>query len=98
MKNNPFGDIQKKTKTANKSEFIESAKVDGASTLDKNERRGASYIDRDSGEKVKLTGKILQVPVNGYELRILENGAKKNGLPLSSYLRTLGIKDSSKIT
>ncbi len=46
--------------------------------------------------KVKLTGKILQVPVNGYELKELEKGAKKMGLPLGSYLRTLGLEAAEK--
>lgn len=95
MKNNPFSDIKKKNKSADLSKFIEEAKVDGA--LDKNERRGSSYIDKETGKKIKLTGKILQVPVNGYELKELEKGAKKMGLPLGSYLRTLGLEAADKI-
>lgn len=98
MKNSPFSDIKKKRKEHEKTEFIESAKVDGNNkkeeqqNLDINERRGSHYIDKESGKKIKLSGKILQVPVNGYELKILEQGAKKMGLPLGSYLRTLGIE------
>lgn len=94
MKSNPFSDIKKKKAEQKKTNFIESAKVDGHTKYDlnKNERRGSSYIDKETGEKVKLSGKILQVPVNGYELNILEQGAKKMGLPLGSYLRTLGIE------
>lgn len=97
MKNNPFSDITKKQKYSKKNDFIESAKVDGdkklfTNSFDINERRGSSYIDKNTGEKVKLSGKILQVPVNGYELKILEDGAKRMGLPLGSYLRTLGIE------
>jgi hypothetical protein len=97
MKNNPFSDINKKRKTVNKEDFIDAAKVDGDKTtvnnsLDVNERRGSHYIDKETGKKIKLSGKVLQVPVNGYELSILEDGAKKMGLPLGSYLRTLGIE------
>lgn len=99
MKNNPFGDIKKKNNNISKSDFIESAKVDGntdTSSFEKNERRGSSYIDKETGKRVKLSGKIIQVPVNGYELNILEEGAKKMGLPLGSYLRTLGIEHINK--
>jgi hypothetical protein len=97
MKSNPFSDIAKKRKSTNKEDFIDAAKVDGenkpaSSFLDANERRGSSYIDKETGEKIKLSGKILQVPVNGYELKILEDGAKRMGLPLGSYLRSLGIE------
>jgi hypothetical protein len=100
MKSNPFSDITKKSKTTDKESFIESAKVDGktnksldnAELTDKNERRGTSYLDKETGQKIRLSGKIIQVPVNGYELKILEDGAKKSGLPLGSYLRTLGIE------
>ncbi|MDV7106389.1 hypothetical protein R3X26_18575 [Vibrio sp. TH_r3] len=97
MTNNPFSDIKKKSKSTDLSKFIDEAKVDGTSdNLDKNERRGSSYIDKETGTKVKLTGKILQVPVNGYELKELEKGAKKMGLPLGSYLRTLGLDAAEK--
>jgi hypothetical protein len=106
MKNNPFSDIAKKSQKANKTDFIESAKVDGTSKqetkvdgtskqetkLDKNERRGSSYIDKETKKRIPLSGKIVQVPVNGYELKILEAGAQKAGLPLGSYLRTLGLE------
>ncbi|MDD1829966.1 hypothetical protein LRP52_48430 [Photobacterium sp. ZSDE20] len=100
MKANPFSDIKKKSKKVpDKEEFINSAKVDGESNgnLNKNERRGSSYIDKETGLRVKLSGKILQVPVNGYELQFLEEGAKKMGLPLGSYLRTLGIEAAKKL-
>jgi hypothetical protein len=100
MKNNPFSDINKKRKTINKENFIDAAKVDGDNnntpSFDINERRGSHYIDKETGKKIKLSGKVLQVPVNGYELKILEDGAKKMGLPLGSYLRTLGIEAAKK--
>ncbi|GHY03058.1 hypothetical protein VCSRO210_3767 [Vibrio cholerae] len=97
MKGNPFSDIKKKGKTSDLSKFIDEAKVDGSTEiLDKNERRGSSYIDKETGKKVKLSGKILQVPVNGYELKELEKGAKRMGLPLGSYLRTLGLEAAEK--
>lgn len=99
MKNNPFSDIKKKSKSIDTQSFIEEAKVDGSkSELDKNERRGTSYVDKRTGEKIKLSGKILQVPVNGYELKILEDGAKKMGLPLGSYLRVIGIEAAKEDT
>jgi hypothetical protein len=97
MKNKPFSDIKKKSKPTDLSNFIEDAKVDGSKEhFDKNERRGSSYLDKVTGERIKLTGKILQVPVNGYELKELEKGAKKMGLPLGSYLRTLGLEAAEK--
>lgn len=93
MKNSPFSDIKKKGKKSDLDEFIDDAKVDGAvHQLDKNERRGSSYINKETGERIKLSGKVLQVPVNGYELDILEKGAKKAGLPIGSYLRNLGLE------
>lgn len=101
MENNPFSDITKKRKSSEKKIFIESAKVDGDKradgySVDVSERRGSSYIDKETGKKIKLTGKILQVPVNGYELKILEDGAKRMGLPLGSYLRALGIEAANE--
>lgn len=96
MKNKPFSDIKKKTKALN--DFIGDAKVDGSKNeYNKNERRGSSYLDKNTGERIRLTGKILQVPVNGYELKKLEEGAKKVGLPLGSYLRTLGLEAAEKL-
>lgn len=98
MKNSPFSDIKKKGKKSDLDEFIDDAKVDGRKEeFDKNERRGSSYLDRETGKRIKLTGKILQVPVNGYELKKLEEGAKKMGLPLGSYLRTLGLEAAEKL-
>lgn len=97
MKGNPFSDIKKKGKAPDLSKFIDEAKTDGSTEiLDKNERRGSGYIDKETGKKVKLSGKILQVPVNGYELKKLEKGAKRMGLPLGSYLRMLGLKAAEK--
>ncbi|MDW2116725.1 MULTISPECIES: hypothetical protein [unclassified Vibrio] len=88
MSKNPFSDIKRKG-TEPKKSFIESAKVDGKK--DKNERRGSSYIDKETGERVPLSGKIIQVPVNGYELSILEDLSKEAGLPIGTYLRNLAM-------
>lgn len=101
MKNKPFSDIKPKRKTTKKTDFIESAKVDGnntdsSTTFDMNERRGPSYFDKETGKRVKLSGKSLQIPVNGYELHLLEEISKKMGLPLASYLRNLGIEAAKK--
>ncbi|CAM3965118.1 hypothetical protein [Vibrio aerogenes] len=101
MKNSPFSDIKKKKNKPDAKEFIESAKVDGQNSpstqFDKNERRGASYVDKTTGKRIQLSGKILQVPVNGYELQILEAGAKEAGLPLGSYLRNLGMDAAQRL-
>lgn len=100
-KTNPFSDIKSRVQKQTVSDFVESAKVDGQNTSsqkDINERRGSSYVDKDTGHRIKLSGKIIQVPVNGYELEILENGAKKMGLPLGSYLRALGIEAAKEDT
>ncbi|MGY5652741.1 hypothetical protein [Vibrio cincinnatiensis] len=97
MKNNPFSDIKKKQKKVDANSFIEEAKVDGSQiNTDKNERRGSSYIDKETGEKIKLTGKVLQVPVNGYELQILESLAKDAGLPIGTLLRNLAMDVAAK--
>jgi hypothetical protein len=90
MKNSPFSDIKKKNKALNTISFIEDAKVDGSKViLDKNERRGSSYLDTKTGKRVSLSGKIIQVPVNGYELEIMTLLAKEAGLPIGTYLRNL---------
>lgn len=93
MKNNPFSDIKKKKREVDTTSFIEEAKVDGLKNeMDKNERRGSSYIDKDSGQRINLSGKVIQVPVNGYELKILEYLAKSSGLPIGTYLRNLAME------
>lgn len=92
MKNSPFSDIKKKNKALNTISFIEDAKVDGSKViLDKNERRGSSYLDTKTGKRVSLSGKIIQIPVNGYELKTLKILAKEAGLPIGTYLRALAM-------
>ncbi len=99
MAKTPFAGIGKKPRAPkSEQEFIEGAKVDGtqavepkAPKLDKNERRGASYKDSETGEKVELTGAKIQVAVNGWELEKIKQGAAKKGLTIASYLRTIGI-------
>jgi len=41
---------------------------------------------------IKLGGKVLQVPLNEYELNILSNAALNEGLPLATFLRTTALK------
>ena len=97
MKDNPFADIKKKATKSQTIDFIESAKVDGSKKIfDKNERRGSSYFDKATGEKIPLSGKIIQVPVNGYELEVLTALAKEVGLPIGTYLRNLAMDAASK--
>ena len=88
MKKNIFSDIKKKN-TSTYDSFIDEAKVDGKK--DKNERRGSSYVDKETGIRVPLSGKVIQVPVNGYELSILESLAKEAGLPVGTFLRNLAM-------
>jgi len=93
-KSNPFENIGKKAKLST-DDFINTAKVDGNSEtkkLDPQGRRGANYKDKDTGKMIKLGGKVLQVPLNEYELNILSNAALNEGLPLATFLRTTALK------
>ena len=92
MAKNPFGDITAKKKATKK--FIEDAKVDGEKESNVKNRRGASYKDPKTGEQIKLGGKILQVPLNEEELKILTESALKNGLPLATFIRTVALRDA----
>lgn len=92
MAKNPFGDITAKKKATKK--FIENAKVDGERERESNvqNRRGASYKDPKTGEQIKLGGKILQVPLNEQELKILTESAQEEGLPLATFMRKIAIR------
>lgn len=94
MAKNPFGDITAKNKTTS---FVDSAKIDGSRKLDQQDRRGASYKDTKTGETIKLGGKILQVPLNEYELNILSEAASQEGLPLATFLRATALKYVKKM-
>ena len=91
MAKKPFGDIGAKKKAQN---FIENAKVDGdkSKEIDPQGRRGSSYKDAKTGETIKLSGKILQVPLNEYELNILNKAAEQAELPLATFLRVTALK------
>jgi len=91
MVNNPFGDIGAKKK-AKAEDFIEDAKVDGSKKLDQQARRGANYKDTKTGETINLGGKVLQVPLNAYELKTLSEAALQEGLPLATFLRVIALK------
>lgn len=90
MAKNPFGDITAKKKATKK--FIENAKVDGERESNVQNRRGASYKDPKTGEQIKLGGKVLQVPLNEQELKILTESAQEEGLPLATFMRKIAIR------
>jgi len=90
MAKNPFGDITARKKATKK--FIENAKVDGERESNVQNRRGASYKDPKTGEKIKLGGKILQIPLNEQELKILTESAQEEGLPLATFMRKIAIR------
>ena len=90
MAKNPFGDITAKKKATKK--FIENAKVDGEKESNAQNRRGASYKDPKTGEQIKLGGKILQIPLNEQELKILTESAQEEGLPLATFIRKIAIR------
>lgn len=90
MAKNPFGDITAKKKATKK--FIENAKVDGEKESNVQNRRGASYKDPKTGEQIKLGGKILQIPLNEQELKILTESAQEEGLPLATFMRKIAIR------
>jgi len=90
MAKNPFGDITARKKATKK--FIENAKVDGERESNVQNRRGASYKDPKTGEQIKLGGKILQIPLNEQELKILTESAQEEGLPLATFMRKIAIR------
>jgi hypothetical protein len=101
-----FSGIAKKKKkpTAEEIEaFANEAKVDGKksepetkSELDPNARRGKRYKNKD-GETVKLTGKVQEIPLNEYELKILQAAANSANLSLTTYIRSIAMNDANRI-
>lgn len=91
MSKNPFGDIGIKKKAES---FIDNAKVDGSKcdALDPKERRGSSFKDPKTKEVIKLNGKVVQVPMNAYELDLLTQMADEKGLPLATFLRVTALQ------
>jgi hypothetical protein len=92
MAKNPFGDIAVKKKAAS---FIDDAKVDGdINKLDPKARRGSSFKDPKTKEIIKLEGKIVQVPMNAYEVDVLTKAAESEGLALATYLRVMALRSA----
>ncbi|RYU41127.1 hypothetical protein ERW49_18845 [Aliivibrio finisterrensis] len=91
MSKNPFGDIAKKKKAES---FIDDAKVDGLKddALDPKERRGSSFKDPKTKAMIKLSGKVVQVPMNAYEVKLLTQMADEAGLPLATFLRVTALQ------
>lgn len=89
MVKTPFSDITAKKKI---EKFIDNAKIDGSKKIEQQARRGASYKDTKTGDTIKLGGKVLQIPLNEYELNILSEAALQEGLALATFLRVTALK------
>lgn len=109
MKGN-FSDLMSKKKTkevpANLDDMLATAKIQtkqkpkpktGGLDLDPNARRGKRYKTPE-GEVVKLDGKVQEIPLNAYEVQLLERAANQSGLTLTAYIRSLAINDARKRT
>ena len=64
--------------------------------LDPNARRGKRYKNAE-GQTVNLDGKVQEIPLNAYEVDLLERAAKQAGLTLTTYIRSLAIRDARKL-
>ena len=91
-----FGDLTEKHKRAHEKKFITGAKVDGSKPPNRKERKGSSYNDQKTGERITLSGKRIQVPVNGHELKIINSLAEDSGLPIGTLLRKLAMDLAKK--
>ena len=74
-------------------EFADKAKVDGNTPrdplvgLNPAGRRGKRYKDSKTGDVIQLKGKVQELPLNEYELTVVEMAASKSGLSLTAYMR-----------
>ncbi|WP_334472605.1 hypothetical protein [Arsenophonus sp. PmNCSU2021_1] len=87
-----------KQKNNNIDKFINNAKVDGDDSFESsNERRGKYMIDKNTGKKVLLGGKVLEVPLNASEFELLKKAAKNSGLPVATYVRSNALLSAKKL-
>ena len=91
-----LGDLTERQKRAHQEQFIAGAKVDGSKVHNKKERRGGSYNDQKTGERITLSGKRIQVPVNGHELKIIHVLVEDSGLPIGTLLKKFAIDLAKK--
>lgn len=95
MAKGKFSDIGAKATSRSQKDFISGAKVDGDHEKPSRMRRGRTMKDPVTGQRVKLRGKVLEVPLNEVEYRVFRQAAEKAGLPVATYVRTtiLGINN-----
>lgn len=90
-----FSTIKKRTNNSSVDDFIGEAKVDGsAKSKATKTRRGGFKIDPVTGEKIKLGGKVLGVPLNEHELKTLTLAAEKAGLPVATFVRIAALREA----
>lgn len=94
MAKGDFGNIKRSKSAVSLDEFVESAKVDGGQKNQDpaSERRGKFMIDPETGKKIALGGKVLEVPLNAYEVDLLTRAARDAGLPVATYVRSAVIR------
>lgn len=101
MAKGDFSGIKRKVNTteASLNSFINAAKVDGhlvGATADKNARRGKFYRDPKTGQRIELDGKVQEIPLNAYEIQLLEQAAEHSGLTLTAFIRSAAIRAALK--
>jgi Protein of unknown function (DUF1778) len=98
MAKGDFSGIKRKVNAteASLNSFINAAKVDGhlvgGVPVDKNARRGKFYRDPKTGQRIELDGKVQEIPLNAYEIQLLERAAEHSGLTLTSFIRSAAIR------
>lgn len=94
MAKGDFGNIKRSKSAVSLDEFVESAKVDGSQKNQDpaSERRGKFMTDPETGKKIPLGGKVLEVPLNAYEVDILTRAARNAGLPVATFVRSYVIR------
>ncbi|HDR2590599.1 TPA: hypothetical protein QCI16_004483 [Enterobacter ludwigii] len=94
MAKGEFGGIKRSKPAASLDEFVETAKVDGSRKYHtpENGRRGRSMTDPETGKKISLGGKTLQIPLNAYEVDLLNRAAAIAGISVAAYVRSTMIR------
>ncbi|PAV01456.1 hypothetical protein CBG25_16530 [Arsenophonus sp. ENCA] len=54
-------------------------------------------VDKNTGKKILLGGKVLEVPLNASEFELLKKAAKNSGLPVATYVRSNALLSAKKL-
>lgn len=90
MAKGKFADIGQKSPAKSQDDFISGAKVDGEAEpkASSRTRRGSSMTDPVTGKKIRLRGKVLEIPLSEAEYQIFRQAAEDMGLPVATYVRS----------